>query len=389
MNDNEKRKEFIKQLTSQVDSITVKKIEEENKKLQPTIGELADGYKSYIMDLGEGFLEIAEKYNECIQIAKYNEFVGDVKVKARIKDFSSSCTNTDVKLLDDVFGMELVTATEFEKEVLTLFNHLLFDINKDKKYNKKSGYIAYHCMGDFSPKEGYLPDIIKDIILNTKTREYRYTKNEPNNKDKKNLVDVFPNLQSYIRNSRNLAELIGVMSEMVEHMKEIDMPIMNMPIVEFHFLTKAVEQEAIRGTASHANYKNINTKLIEDYFMDGRLIRGINAPWKFVSDGEKLKLQDFYDTLLENWPFLRDEIVEKRKLGKERKEESIISKFDKLTATQFSFFRKYLNENYQYSDEQKAENWGLLKGIIIANRIDSTNKKVKSIEDGLVEYLGQ
>lgn len=387
--ENEKRKEFIKQLTSQVDSITVKKIEEENKKLQPTIGELADGYKSYIMDLGEGFLEIAEKYNECIQIAKYNEFVGDVKVKARIKDFSSSCTNTDVKLLDDVFGMELVTATEFEKEVLTLFNHLLFDINKDKKYNKKSGYIAYHCMGDFSPKEGYLPDIIKDIILNTKTREYRYTKNEPNNKDKKNLVDVFPNLQSYIRNSRNLAELIGVMSEMVEHMKEIDMPIMNMPIVEFHFLTKAVEQEAIRGTASHANYKNINTKLIEDYFMDGRLIRGINAPWKFVSDGEKLKLQDFYDTLLENWPFLRDEIVEKRKLGKERKEESIISKFDKLTATQFSFFRKYLNENYQYSDEQKAENWGLLKGIIIANRIDSTNKKVKSIEDGLVEYLGQ
>ena len=50
--------------------------------------------------------------------------------------------------------------------------------------------------------------------------------------------------------------------------------------------------------------------------MNGRLIRGINAPWKFESSGQNMVLQDFYKTLLENWPFLRDEIAEKRKAGR-------------------------------------------------------------------------
>ena len=360
---------------------------------------MADGYRSYVADLGEGFLEVVEKYNESLQIAKYNEIIGDTKVKARIKDFSSACTNTDVKMLDDVFGMEIVTATEFEKEVLILFNHLLFDIDRDKKYNKKSGYVSYHCTGDFSPRTENLSNLIRKIVENSKTKEYRYTKNETSNKDKKNLVDIFPNLKIYIKNSRNLYELTDVLSDMLDYMKKAKIVKEKTPIIEFHFLTRAVEQEAIRGRASHSNYKKVNHRLIEDYFMNGRLIRGINAPWKFVSCEDRMKLQDFYDTLLENWPFLKDEIVEKRRKGKERKEEDIISKFDKVTAKQFSFLGKYINEEKLYTEIEKTENWGLLKGILVANRIDFllgidysskyyfNHEKVKSIEDGILEYL--
>lgn len=385
MNENEKRKEFLKNLISQVDELA---FEKECEKMKPGINEIADGYRSYIADLGEGFLKMVERYNQCIQIARYNEVVGDTKIKARIKDFSSSCTNTEVKMLDDVFGMEIVTSTELEKEFFILFNYLLFDIGegKDKKFNKSSGYIAYHCRGDYNPKEGDFKKLIKETIENAKVKEYKYSKSGIAAKDKKNLVDAFPTLKDVLNNPRHLKEVTDTLIEMLEHMKKIDLSKTNMPILEFHFLTNEVEQTALRGTANHADYKKTNQKLIEDYFMDGRLIRGINAPWKFVSNGDKIILQDFYDTLLDNWNFLRDEIVEKRKMGKEKSEEETNAKFDRLTATVFPFLRKYLDTSYKY-DEKKEEKWGLLKVILVTNKIDFNYEEVKPIEDGLLEYL--
>jgi len=388
MND-EKRKRFIRQFAFQVEDIARKKIEEETEKKKPGIGEIVDGYKGFIQALGSGFLEIAENYNQCIEIAKINELIGDAKLKARIKDFSSSKTNTEIKILDDIFGMELVTATEFEKEVLMLFNHLAFSIDKDKKYNKTTGYVAYHCMGDFSPKEGDLQEEIKRIVNESKTREYKYAKSEPTYNDKRNLVPVFPILQEYISDTNDLNELSKILKEMIEFMKITKLKREDIPVIEFHFLTAEKEQEALRGAkANHANYKKVNQKLIEDYFMQGRLIRGINAPWKFVGTRKGLKLQDFYDTLLENWPFLKDEIVEKRKLGIERDDKNVTSKFDVLTASQFPFFREYLDGNHEYVESENAEKWGLLKALIIANRIDKT-EKTQSIEDGLTMGIDQ
>lgn len=420
MGQNEQRKKFIEQFAVNVSQIERKKhlekfaghvikikdkktFEEEAEKMKPTMSEVADGYRSYIADLGEGFLEIVETYNECLYIAKQNGLIENMKVKARIKDFSSSSSNTDAKLLDDVFGMELVTGKKFEeselepselekakleKEILILFNHLAFNINKDKIYNKRTGYNAYHCMGDFSPKNGDLKSIIKKIVNETKTREYKYSKHEPNYNSKKDMVNVFPLLIDYIKNDEDLNTLTRVMEEMIEYMKTITVQKKDTPIIEFHFLTSEAEKKAITGSASHATYKKINPTLIEDYFLNGRLIRGINAPWKFESEGQKMRLQDFYTTLLENWPFLTDEIEQKRKLGKEEREKNRISKFDKLTATQFPFLRKYLGENNRY-DEKTSENWGLLRAMLIANRIDFNDKSLKPIEDEIVEFLGR
>lgn len=392
MSENEKRQKFIKELATTVDEVALKKMQEEEKFRHPSIGDIANGYRSFIYDLGGGFLDIAEMYEECLKIAKENEIIGEVQLKARIKDFSSSYSNTNVKMLDDVFGMELVTSTEVEKEILILFTQLLFEgvKNKDKKYNKKTGYIAYHYTGDFSPKEyENLEEIIKEKINKTKTKEYIYSKSEPNYNDKKDLVNVFPKLMKDTTNyPEYLKELTEAMREMLEHAKKIKIEKENIPVIEMHFLTKEVEQEAIRGSASHDAYKKTNTKLIEEYFMRGRLIRGINAPWKFVSNGHGLKLQDFYETILENWPFLRDEIVEKRKEGREEREKNRITKFDKLTASQFPFLRKYIEKD-EYPEELTVEKWGLLKTILIANRIDYNDKSIKSIGDGLVETINE
>lgn len=376
-------KEIIKQFA--VQTAQIRDFKKETEEMQPTIQELANGYKSYIEDLGEGFLTIVETYNEALAIAKPNEILGNVKLKARIKDFSSSLSNTDKKILDDVFGMEIVTDTEFEKEFVLLFNRLIFDIDKDKNMNKEktTGYFAHHCMGDFNPSSYITTEKVEEIIKKTKTTEHRYSQSDD---IKKVSTNLFPNLKKCIENEEDLKEITAILSEMIEYMKTISISIYKMPKIEFHFLTSNKEQEAIRGMASHSNYKKINPDLIEDYFMNGRLIRGINAPWKFESCGQYMVLQDFYTTLLENWPFLRDEIAEKRREGRAEREKERISYFDKLTATQFPFLRKYLKKDNKY-EKNKDENWGLLKAIIVANRIDFNDKFAKPIEDAIMKYI--
>lgn len=300
MGEQENRKEFIERIAAIIDYAKVQKFNKQSEEMKPKIGEMLDGYKEYIASLGGNFIETAETYIECIKIAKDNELIGDVKVKIRIKDFSSASTNTDTKMLDDVFGMEIVTATEFEKEVLMLFNYLIFDIQRDKKYNKveenkknnkvREGYVAYHCTGDFVLKEDdNLEETIKQIVEETKTLEFKKSKKpdkkkvinkattahykkqqEMQNSGKKQevakLVNVFPNLITYISTTKNLKEITRVLREMMEYVAISDLQQKQIPIMEYHFLTADVAEDAIRGVASHAKYKYVNEKLIREYY---------------------------------------------------------------------------------------------------------------------------
>ena len=176
---------------------------------------------------------------------------------------------------------------------------------------------------------------------------------------------------------------------MIEYIKLVDVKKEDIPVIEFHFLTSEKEQEALRGAkANHANYKKVNQKLIEEYFLQGRLIRGINAPWKFVGGSKGLKLDDIYTTYLGNWSFLKDEIIYKRTSGKEMKDKEKTSKYDVLTASIFPFLRKYLDGNNEYPEEKNAEKWGLLKALIIAYKIDK-NENYKNVEDGITAGIEQ
>ncbi len=383
--EDDKRKKFIEQFAIEVKNIRddKKRFDDETKKMQPTIGELADGYRRFIVDLGEGFLELVENYNVCLEIAKQNELIGDVKLKARIKDFSSSRINSGKKILDDIFGMEIVAPTETDKEILALFSHLEFEISKDKKYNKPSGYIAYHCMGDFLPKSHDID--LKEWIVRTvntaQTKEYKRSKEIPNYSSKKNMVPIFPNLQHFIQDPERLTELVKTFEEMKEYMDTTKTKL-QLPIIETQFKTIEVEENALRGTASHSKYKPVDESMIENKFKNGQLIRGVNSPWKFIGTKRGLKLQDFYDTLMENWPFLRRIIVERRNAGKESKDRRISAKFDNLTASQFPFLRKYI-PSAKYDENKKEEIWGALKIAMIVNRLDET----EPLEDELLAQI--
>lgn len=390
MENGEKRKEFISQFAANVKGISgiKKKFYDDTVKMKPTLGEIADGYRGFIADLGGGFLEIAENYNMCLEIAKNNELIGDVKLKARIKDFSSSRINTDKKILDDVFGMEIVTPTEEEKEKIMLFNHLVFNILKDKKYKRPTGYIAYHCMGDLSINksklsEEELKEKIKQIVRESKTQEYKRSKkdSEFNSEEDVKEASVFPKLKNIIKNPKELDDLVKTFEEMIEYMEATNTEF-SLPIVEIQFKTAAVEANALRGPAAHTKYKSSDEKMIVNKFRNGQLIRGINSPWKFEGTKAGLKLQDFYDTLMDNWPFLKDTIVERRNAGKEQKDRRISSQFDNLTASQFPFLRKYISPA-KYDETKREEIWGALKIAMIVNRLDET----EPLEDELLAQI--
>ncbi len=360
---------------------------------KPKLSELIDGYKKYLVDLGPGFMEIVESYNMSLEIARQYELIGDCKLKARIKDFSSSLTNTDIKELDDIFGIEIVTATEQEKEFLILFNHLVFSINKDKKYNKtKTKYKAYHQIGDYllnKPDymtllfhdQDFFKEIVADTINRSKTIEYKSVKKEESNIES----DVFPTLKKEIKNPEKLDEYAKILTRMITFMNDVTFDKV-FPFIETHFITSEVEENALRGSAAHSNYKNTNQEAIIKMFNEGKLIRGINAPWKFVGDSSGLHLQNFYDTLIENWTFLRPYIVNRRMAGKEEKDKQLSTKFDYLTATVYNFLRNYLSKPKNgYNDDKKDEIWGVLKSAIRIARPDTS----KSLEDKFVDSLDE
>ena len=422
---NKKREQFIKTFATRVEGIRAehlamfakqvkeirdKKFEEECEMMKPTIGEIADGYKGFVNDLGGAFLNFAEAYNQCVQIAKKNKIINKVSMKIRIKDFSSSFRNTDAKLLDDVFGMQLVTGPEIkpdkegkierlkgavkdsaeeEKEFLMLFNNLLIDIQNHKKYNKNNGYEAYHCTGEFKLNNENIEQRVLDMIENMVAREYKYSKHEPQYERDK-MVKVFPSLSEKIKNPTELKKIVETLEEMLGLMQIAGIKEEETPLIEFHFMTSDVEEFSINGTASHSTYKNDKSKIIKQFFNDGRMFRGINSPWKFVADEDGLHLQDFYDTLLENWPFLKRDIEVRKSKGKENKDIERNSKFDDLLASQFPFLRKYIGtEDLQYPERYQQEKWGLLKGILIANRIDLNSKFEQDLGKTVLNGIGE
>lgn len=385
----EKRKKFLETFAVQVQGLSTKKFIEENESKRTSIGEHIDGYKKYILDLGDGFIQFAEVYNQCIEIAKDNEVIGNTGLKVRIKDFSSASSNTEHKLLDDVFGMQISAKTEADKEFLILFNYLIFEIQKNKKYDKPNGYAAYHHIGDLSIKSTEeIKELIKQIIETSETREYKRAKHNPTY-DKEKMVKVFKYLPKEIDSKAKFNRIADTLQEMLQLMQYAELEPSQIPLIEFHFMTSDAEEKAIRGTASHSKYKSGQTKVVRQMFRDGRLFRGINSPWKFEGRPKGLVLQNFYTTILENWPFLVNDIVERRKEGKESSDIVKNAEFDILLASQFPFLRKYLKNNPEnYPDDKQDEKWGALKTIMIANKIDFNNK-VDTIEDALVKNIGK
>jgi len=355
----------------------------------PTINEIIEAYKKFIQDVGGDFLHFAEAYNEVLKVA--NEYGHmNSKLTVRIKDFSSANSNTDNKELDDMFGMEVATSTEEQKEILTLFNELIFKNTKSKMWNKtqeEGGYSAYHTTGMVQLKEDEdLQSRIIDIIENTNVEEWTSSKDKNIPADKRAKTSPYKNLQKLIQNPLEQKWLVALIGKMLEVLKRSDLDIDSIPIIEFHHITLEKQEEAITGSAAHSKYKQGLEEKIQQLFDEEKLFRGINAPWKFVGTDEGLKLQNFNETLRQNWPFLDISIKLKEIEGRGEASNKISRDFDRMLASQFKFLRNYVDGDVCRDPIKKAEIWGKLKMLIMHYRLDFDGDKQALAKEAL-DYL--
>ena len=114
---------------------------------------------------------------------------------------------------------------------------------------------------------------------------------------------------------------------------------------------------------------------VQQLFDDEKLFRGINAPWKFVGTSKGLKLQNFNETLRQNWPFLDTSIKIRALEGRGEVANQMNKDFDKMLASQFEFLRDYVDGEICTDPIKKAEIWGRLVMLIMHYRLEFNGNK--------------
>jgi len=338
---------------------------------EPILEEIINAYNKYVFDLGGYFLEFAEAYNQALQtVKKTGTIISTLKI--RIKDFSSARSNSEKKELDDMFGMEIATTTELEKEEVILFNELLFGSIKSKEWKKtekEGGYSAFHNTGYPEIKEfENLQDKIVETIENSQTEQW--TTSSKKQKERKK-VNIFRILKEEIKDEQKLSKITTTMERMLIKIAESNLDFDKIPMIESHILTLAKQREAIMGESAHYKYKKgIAEDKIKELYETGKLFRGINAPWKWDGREQGLALQRFDETIEQNWPFLSEIIQENRysgNVGRMTGEE-----YDTYFAKIFPFLRKYVQGEIQRPPEEIKR---FITKLTEEYRLDFTNDK--------------
>ena len=109
-----------------------------------------DLYNNYVYSQREGFERIINIINDMVNELKENGEISDFfEIRARIKAPKSAIRNDDQKALDDVFGMEIISATEDELEKIIDEIFKFMTPIKEKNHNKPNGYKAFHKLLNF------------------------------------------------------------------------------------------------------------------------------------------------------------------------------------------------------------------------------------------------
>lgn len=360
-----------------------------------------DTYRKYISEALPGFISFMELINSAITTLEDNLVMSNIGFKARIKDTTSSVSNTERKVLDDIFGFELIAPNETDKEILMLLIHKIFDDEicfRTKNHDKSNGYKAHHCVGILKKEiDGNEFDDIEKYILKAKDKivkkKYRGLRKEEKdqipNSELYQKIDLYPNLKKQIEQEGHLDP------KTVEILKKISLEIENyyrqtkgerkgVPPIEVQFKTAHVAEEAIYGAAKHDEYKPINREEIANKYKNKQLIRGMNFPFKFYRANGEMKLQPADVTLVEMWPFLKETIIQYRNDNPNE-----ASSYNMHMATVFPELKPYVRElakrePYIRVRSQNVETiWNGLKQKILYPDIREKNNKEKETNKGV------
>ena len=127
-------------------------------KLKYNVGQLSDKnletkkefklYSEYVEDQKELFMLNLQTIIDDIKKLQNNGEISEyIEVNARIKSFESAYQNVSKKALDDIFGVEILAATEIEIEKIFDSLQEKYIMSKYREHNKKNGYKAKHFTG--------------------------------------------------------------------------------------------------------------------------------------------------------------------------------------------------------------------------------------------------
>lgn len=342
-----------------------------------------DAYKNFITETMPGYIAFMEAINHTITELEAQGVIGKTCLKSRVKAINSALINTEEKTLDDIFGFEIITENERDKEILMLIIHNLFvqKYVRQKNHNKSNGYFAHHCTGAVKRNlDGTEGSLLEQHILKSETNELKTEYRDLPIKEQKKFAknDIFcrkpryPILRQEILEDggldKNLQDNFEWALDFIDqYLNESPELRRNIPILEMQFKTKAVEQEARYGRAQHAKYKKVNEdKIIQAYF-DRKLVRGVDFPFEFIRNNEgDLEIEHTSQTLINMWPFIADSVTKYHKIHA-----CPVANYDMYFAKIFPDLEPYVQKNLSREACIPADNcdsemaWSILKNKII------------------------
>lgn len=344
-----------------------------------------DAYREFLSEAIPGYIAFMEAINHSITELEAEGIIGNTKLKSRVKSVNSALHNTDEKTLDDIFGFEIITENERDKEILMLIIHNLFveKYARHKNHNKSNGYFAHHCTGAVKKELNGMECVeLKNHILYAKTNELKTEYRDMTNKEQKKFAksEIFCKKPRYPILRQQILQNGGIESKLQEnfewaldfidqYLSEIPDLRKNMPIVEMQFKTKTVEQEAKYGRAQHVNYKKVNEDKIVQAYYDRKLVRGVNFPFTFIrNDKGDLEIEHTNDTLVSMWPFIANAVINYRQIH-----ECPVANYDMFFAKIFPSLQPYIEKNSEkepcipVEDSSLEVAWSVLKNKIINN----------------------
>lgn len=216
-------------------------------------------YENFITSQKPGFLKLMNYINKLLYHYKISGDISEfVQFRARIKAPSSAFKNDNKKALDDVFGMELICATQ--EEIDFLVNQFLVNqnaneyIEKNTQSTDKNSNFLKILRYKFHDKDNGYKAQHYSLCLDYKKLNLLYSDHElPKDPEK-------------------LEELLS-----------------KIPLVEFQFKTIEVATKSSIGSAAHSTYKNVNPKEIQADFNNFKLQRGNTLPYMWVSSNSANK----------------------------------------------------------------------------------------------------
>ncbi len=355
----------------------------ENEQKQKKEREL-DAYRVFISEALPGYIGFMEAINSTITMLKNNGIIGKTKLRTRLKAVDSAITNTQKKILDDVFGFEIVAESERDKEILMLIIHNLFEGKyiREKNFNKSNGYFAHHCTGAVKRNlNGTESKELENHILDSETWELKPEYRDLSRKEQKQykkseiyckkprypilIQEILNNGQLDITLQQNFEKSLNFINQYLSRDSELRK---NMPIFEIQFKTLDVEQEIKCGRAQHVKYKSVNEEEVEAKYFQRKLIRGVDFPFTFIRNDEgEIELEHSSRTLISMWPFLENAIMEYKAIHS-----CPVANYDMYFAKAFPSLEPYIQRNLVNEPSLpvincKEEAWGILRNKIINN----------------------